>query len=79
MFTYEEFRVCIHAFLCLYTRFFARIHAAPLQKNRVSLQSPALTDGVKQEWTMLDNLHPDAAEAWKLYIARSRERHSGGK
>ena len=45
MFTYEEFRVCIHAFLCLYTRFFARIHAAPLQKNRVCLQSPALTDG----------------------------------
>ena len=47
MFTYEEFRVCIHAFLCLYTRFFARIHAAPLQKNRVSLQSPALTDDAK--------------------------------
>ena len=34
---------------------------------------------VKNDWKMLTNLHPDAAEAWKLYIARSRERHSGGK
>ena len=34
---------------------------------------------VKNEWKMLDNIHPDAAEAWKVYIARSREHHSGGR
>ena len=34
---------------------------------------------VKGEWKMLDNLHPDAVEAWKVYIARSRKRHSGGR
>ena len=56
MFTYEEFRVCIHAFLCLYTRFFARIHAAALQKNRVSLQSPALTDVPKPTNPILSRL-----------------------
>ena len=34
---------------------------------------------VKKDWKMLENLHPDIVDVWKLFIERSRERHNSGR
>lgn len=33
---------------------------------------------VKKDWKMLDDLHPDIVDVWKLFIDRSCKRHGGG-